>query len=49
MQNFIKELFKIDYDRSEDKADLLNADKMGYKSIHYIAELSQDKITQTKL
>lgn len=49
ISDIIKELFKIDYMRSEDKADLLDADKMGYKSIHYIAELSRDKITATEL
>lgn len=49
ISDIIKELFKIDYDRSEDKSDLLDADKMGYKSIHYIAELSDQKITNTNL
>lgn len=49
ISDVIKELFEIDYARSEDKSDLLDADKMGYKSIHYIAELSQDKIIKTKL
>ncbi len=49
ISDIIKNLFKIDYERSEDKADLLDADKMGYKSIHYIAELSSDKIAATDL
>ncbi|MFN2339712.1 MAG: GTP pyrophosphokinase family protein [Halanaerobium sp.] len=49
ISDIIKGLFKIDYSRSEDKADLLDADKMGYKSIHYIAELSQEKISETEL
>lgn len=49
ISDIIKELFKIDYEKSEDKADLLDADKMGYKSIHYIGELSEDKIVSTKL
>ena len=49
ISDIIKDLFKVDYGRSEDKSDLLDADKMGYKSIHYIAELSRDKITATKL
>ena len=49
ISDIIKELFKIDYARSEDKSDLLDADKMGYKSIHYIAELSQKKIRETRL
>ena len=49
ISDIIKDLFKIDYERSEDKADLLDADKMGYKSIHYIAELTDQKITDTNL
>jgi len=49
ISDIIKELFEIDYERSEDKSDLLEADKMGYKSIHYIAELSLDKIARTEL
>jgi len=49
ISDIIKELFEIDYRRSEDKSDLLEADKMGYKSIHYIAELSADKIVRTEL
>ncbi|PUU95383.1 GTP pyrophosphokinase family protein [Halanaerobium sp.] len=49
ISDIIKELFEIDYKRSEDKSDLLEADKMGYKSIHYIAELSADKIARTEL
>ncbi len=49
ISDIIKELFEIDYDKSEDKSDLLDADKMGYKSIHYIAELSEDKIINTEL
>ncbi|CCU81185.1 RelA/SpoT [Halanaerobium saccharolyticum subsp. saccharolyticum DSM 6643] len=49
ISDIIKDLFKIDYERSEDKSDLLDADKMGYKSIHYIAELSSDKIAATEL
>jgi ppGpp synthetase/RelA/SpoT-type nucleotidyltranferase len=49
ISDIIKDLFKIDYKRSEDKSDLLDADKMGYKSIHYIAELNEDKIYATEL
>ncbi|PUU86996.1 MAG: RelA/SpoT domain-containing protein [Halanaerobium sp.] len=49
ISDIIKELFEIDYQRSEDKSDLLEADKMGYKSIHYIAELSADKVARTEL
>lgn len=49
ISDIIKNLFKIDYKRSEDKSDLLDADKMGYKSIHYIAELNSEKIKGTEL
>jgi ppGpp synthetase/RelA/SpoT-type nucleotidyltranferase len=49
ISDIIKELFEIDYEKSEDKSDLLDADKMGYKSIHYIAELSRNKISATEL
>lgn len=49
ISDIIKELFEIDYEKSEDKSDLLDADKMGYKSIHYIAELSRNKISETEL
>jgi len=49
ISDIIKELFKIDFEKSEDKSDLLDADKMGYKSIHYIAELNQEKIHATDL
>ncbi|GAB6098144.1 hypothetical protein JCM16358_00230 [Halanaerocella petrolearia] len=41
--NIIKELFKIDYSNSEDKSDLLEADKMGYKSVHYIARFTNER------
>lgn len=49
ISDIIKELFEIDYEKSEDKSDLLDADKMGYKSIHYIAQLSREKIAATEL
>jgi len=51
ISNIIKELFSIDYAKSEDKSDLLEADKMGYKSVHYIAQLIErcaDKNTYIK-
>ncbi|MBM7623675.1 GTP pyrophosphokinase [Sporohalobacter salinus] len=41
--DIVKELFKIDYSNSEDKSDLLEADKMGYKSVHYIATLTNER------
>lgn len=49
ISDIIKEIFEIDYQKSEDKADLLDADKMGYKSIHYIASLNTKKIAGTEL
>jgi ppGpp synthetase/RelA/SpoT-type nucleotidyltranferase len=49
ISNIIKELFKIDYKNSEDKSDLLDADKMGYKSVHYIAKLINDRINKSEL
>ncbi len=44
ISDLIKEVFKIDYVNSEDKADLLDADKMGYKSVHYIGTLTDELI-----
>jgi len=44
ISDLIKEVFKIDYENSEDKADLLDADKMGYKSVHYIGTLTDELI-----
>ena len=41
--DIVKELFKIDYSNSEDKSDLLEADKMGYKSVHYIATFTNER------
>ena len=49
ISDIIKELFKIDYSKSEDKSDLLDADKMGYKSVHYIAQLISNKINDSEL
>ncbi len=44
ISDLIKEVFKIDYENSEDKAGLLDADKMGYKSVHYIGTLTDELI-----
>ena len=41
ISDLIKENFEIDYINSEDKSDLLDADRMGYKSVHYVASLSE--------
>lgn len=39
----IEDNFKIDKENSLDKSKLLGEDKVGYKSIHYIAELKEDR------
>jgi len=44
ISDLIKDIFTIDYENSEDKSDLLDADKMGYKSVHYIATLTHDLV-----
>ena len=44
ISDLIKEVFIIDYENSEDKADLLDADKMGYKSVHYIANVTEELV-----
>ncbi|ADQ14619.1 GTP pyrophosphokinase [Halanaerobium hydrogeniformans] len=49
ISTIIKEIFKIDYENSVDKSDFLEADKMGYKSVHYIAALTDKRITDSKL
>ena len=49
ISSIIKEIFKIDYENSVDKSDFLEADKMGYKSVHYIAALTDQKIRYSKL
>lgn len=49
ISSIIKEIFKIDYENSVDKSDFLDADKMGYKSVHYIAALTEEKIKNSQL
>lgn len=44
ISDLIKNVFIIDYENSEDKADLLDADKMGYKSVHYIANVTEELV-----
>ncbi|MCF8008470.1 MAG: RelA/SpoT [Halanaerobiales bacterium] len=41
ISDIIKKTFEIDYKNSEDKSDLLAADKMGYKSVHYVATFKE--------
>jgi len=39
----IKELFEIDEERSTDKSKLLGDDKLGYKSVHFVAKLPKNR------
>ncbi|MGM0603502.1 MAG: GTP pyrophosphokinase [Bacillota bacterium] len=48
ISDLIKENFEIDYSNSEDKSDLLDADRMGYKSVHYVASLSEKHLSSEK-
>ena len=48
ISDLIKDKFIIDYKNSEDKADLLEADKMGYKSVHYIGTLTDELVGRKK-
>ncbi|KFC20409.1 GTP pyrophosphokinase family protein [Chryseobacterium sp. FH1] len=40
----IESIFEIDIDRSIDKSKNLGTDKVGYKSIHFIAKLKEDRL-----
>ena len=40
----LKEIFEIDYDKSVDKSETLGIDKVGYRSIHFIAKLKADRL-----
>jgi putative GTP pyrophosphokinase len=44
VSKIIKEAFDIDYKNSIDKSETLGADKVGYRSIHYIATLKSDRL-----
>lgn len=44
INKIIEENFKIDNENSLDKSKLLGTDKVGYKSIHYVAQLKNDRI-----
>lgn len=39
ISKFIESIFEIDYDNSIDKSKTLGTDKVGYRSIHYVAKL----------
>ncbi len=44
ISKLIEELFKVDNDNSLDKSKLLGEDKVGYKSVHYIGMLNDDRL-----
>lgn len=45
IQNVIKSLFQIDAENSMNKAALLNADKVGYLSVHYVVSLKEESLS----
>ncbi|MFD1258186.1 GTP pyrophosphokinase family protein [Mucilaginibacter terrae] len=44
----IEEAFYIDSDNSLDKSEELGTDKVGYRSIHYIARIKEDRLILTE-
>lgn len=40
----IKKLFNIDENNSQDKSKILGSDKVGYRSIHFVASLPKDRL-----
>ncbi len=44
ISDIIKNLFDIDSERSVNKAKILGVDKVGYKSIHFVAKLPKERI-----
>ncbi len=44
----ISDEFDIDFKKSEDKKELLDPDKFGYSSLHYIAKLSPKRLQLTE-
>lgn len=42
--NIIEKTFNIDKENSENKSDDLGIDKVGYKSVHYIASLDESRL-----
>ncbi|EJS13675.1 MULTISPECIES: GTP pyrophosphokinase [Bacillus cereus group] len=43
-KNAIKPLFKLDNNHSIDKGKALGNDKVGYRSVHFVAELTEDRL-----
>lgn len=48
VSTIVKELFEVIAEHSEDKLDLLGADRIGYLSVHYIVQLKEEKLTATE-
>ncbi len=45
INRIIENIFEIDIERSVDKSKNLGTDKVGYKSVHYIAKLKDDRLS----
>jgi ppGpp synthetase/RelA/SpoT-type nucleotidyltranferase len=48
ISSIIENEFLIDHENSIDKSKLLDPDRFGYLSIHYVASLSDPRFTQTE-
>lgn len=44
ISEIIEKLFKIDSTNSSDKSEILGIDKVGYKSVHFVATLKPDRL-----
>lgn len=44
IQNIIEDMFSVDTENSMNKADLLNSNKVGYLSVHYVVSLKQEEL-----
>lgn len=44
VKDVIEKAFKIDWKNSLDKSESLGVDKVGYKSVHYVAHLKADRL-----
>jgi ppGpp synthetase/RelA/SpoT-type nucleotidyltranferase len=43
IRSIVEKNFDIDWTKSSDKSDELGIDKVGYKSVHYVAKLKKDR------
>lgn len=48
VSTIVKDLFEVIAEHSEDKLDLLGADRIGYLSVHYIIQLKGEKLTASE-